>query len=120
MPEELFPPCMKLILAGLKDGKKRSLFSLITYLRNMNWSQEDIEKKISEWNARNGSPLTQRFITTQLKWHFRQSRMLMPANCNSGMFYDDIGICKPDEICEAKAIKNPVKYPFRMMRKIKK
>jgi len=120
VPEELFPPCMKLILDGLKDGKKRSLFSLIAFLRNMNWKQEDVEKAIKEWNMKNSTPLTERFIKTQLKWHFRQNRNLMAANCTSELFYDNIGICKPDRVCDLKNIKNPVNYPFRLMRKNKR
>ena len=117
--EEFFPPCIKLILNGLSDGKKRSLFSLIAFLRNMNWSQEDVEKKIREWNMKNSIPLPERFIKTQLKWHFRQNRNLMAANCTSELFYDNIGVCKPDRTCNLKGIKNPVNYPFRLMRKNK-
>lgn len=117
VPEEFFPPCIKLILSGLNDGKKRSLFTILAFLRNMNWSQEDVEKKTREWNMKNSSPLSERFIKTQLKWHFRQNRNLMAANCTSTLFYDEIGICKPDEICDLKRIKNPVNYSFRLMRK---
>ena len=117
IPEDMFPPCFKLILNGLADGKKRSLFSLIAFLRNMNWKQEDVEKRIRDWNMKNSSPLTERFIKTQLKWHFRQNRNLMPANCNSVLFYDNIGICKPDKNCDLKNIKNPVNYPFKIMKK---
>ena len=117
--EEFFPPCFKLILNGLSDGKKRSLFSLLAFLRNMNWSQEDIEKRIREWNMKNSTPLPERFIKTQLKWHFRQNRNLMAANCTSELFYDNIGVCKPDKICDLKNIKNPVNYPFRLMRRNK-
>jgi len=120
VPEEYFPPCIKLIINGLKDGKKRSLFSLITFLRKMNWKQEEIEKKITEWNMKNSSPLSERFVKTQLKWHFRQSRNLMSANCSSVLFYDTIGICKPDRICDFKNIKNPVNYPFKLMKMNKK
>jgi hypothetical protein len=115
--EDMFPPCMKLILSGLSDGKKRSLFTLIAFLRNMNWKQEDVEKRIREWNMKNSTPLPDRFIKTQLKWHFRQNRNLMTANCTSELFYDNIGVCKPDRICDLKNIKNPVNYPFRLMRK---
>jgi len=114
--EDYFPPCMKLILNGLSDGRKRSLFSLASFLRAMNWNQDDIEKRIIEWNKNNSSPLTDRTIKTQLKWHFRQSRELMPANCYSNLFYVSIGVCKPDQYCG----KNPVNYPFRFMRKNKK
>jgi hypothetical protein len=120
VPEDFFPPCIKLILDGLKDGKKRSLFTVLAFLRNMNWKQEDVERKIREWNMKNSSPLNDRFIKTQLKWHFRQNRNLMTANCSSELFYDNIGICKPDRICNLKGIKNPVNYPFKLMRKNKR
>ena len=115
IPEDLFPPCMKLILNGLQDGKKRSLFSLLAFLRAANWSQENIEKRIMEWNMKNPQPLSNRFVKTQLKWHFRQSRELMPANCYSDLFYVSIGVCKPDQYCW----KNPVNYSFKVMRKNK-
>jgi len=116
IPEDYFPPCMKLILKGLSDGRKRSLFTLSTFLRAMNWKPEDIEKRIREWNLKNFQPLSERAIKTQLKWHFRQSRELMPANCRSHLFYVSIGVCKPDQYCQ----KNPVNYPFRLMKKNKK
>ncbi len=116
IPEEYFPPCIKLILKGLSDGRKRSLFSLATFLRAMNWKQENIEKRMREWNSKNFQALSERAIKTQLKWHFRQSRELMPANCYSHLFYVSIGVCKPDQYCQ----KNPVNYPFRLMRKNKK
>jgi hypothetical protein len=118
VPEDFFPPCIRLMLNGLSDGKKRSLFTLITYLRNMNWSQEDVEKRVREWNAKNPMPLPERFVNTQLKWHFRQNRMLMPGNCSVNLFYEDMGICKPDQLCGLlKNVKNPVNYPKRYMKK---
>jgi hypothetical protein len=112
VPEEQFPPCIKLILNGLLDGKKRSLFTLISFLRTMNWKPGDIEKRIEEWNAKNAPPLSERSIKTQLKWHFRQARDLLPANCSSDMFYRSMGVCSPDMYCS----KNPVNYPFRKNR----
>jgi len=115
VPEEFFPPCMKFILRGLKDGKKRSLFSLATFLRAMNWPTERVEERMSEWNKNNVSPLSERLVRSQLKWHFRQSRELMPANCYSDLFYVSIGVCQPDNFCW----KNPVNYPFRKMKKKK-
>ncbi len=112
IPEDYFPPCMKLILKGLSDGRKRSLFTLSTFLRAMNWKPEEIEKRIRDWNSKNFQSLSERAIKTQLKWHFRQSRELMPANCYSHLFYVSIGVCKPDKYCQ----KNPVNYPFRLMK----
>lgn len=116
IPETHFPPCVKSILEGIDDGKKRSLFTIASFLRAMNWSQEEIEKRIKDWNANLAKPLTDRTVNTQLKWHFRQSRELMPANCESDMFYKSLGICKPDNCCG----KNPVNYPFNVYKKNKK
>jgi hypothetical protein len=115
IPESFFPPCIKNILEGLSDGRKRSLFTLVTFLRNMNWKEGDIEKRIMEWNKKNSQPLRDRFVKTQLKWHFRQKRRLLPANCDSDLFYKSIGICQRDVNCG----KNPINYPFKLMKKIK-
>ncbi len=117
IPEEFFPPCIKNILKGLEDGRKRSIFTLATFLRQMGWSNEEIEKRLYEWNANNKPPLRENLIKTQLKWHFRQQRELLPANCKSDLFYASIGICTPDKICEE--IKNPVSYPFRILKRRK-
>ncbi|MDD5416617.1 MAG: hypothetical protein PHU12_01430 [Candidatus Aenigmarchaeota archaeon] len=116
--ENYFPPCIKTILSGeMNDGRKRSLYTIASFLRAMNWTQEEIEKRIMEWNANlSKGPLTDRTIRTQLKWHFRQSREMMPANCESDAFYKSIGVCKPDENCS----KNPVNYPFNSYKKNKK
>jgi hypothetical protein len=115
VPEEYFPPCMKLILAGLRDGKKRSTFTLINFLRTMNWSWEEIENQLNEWNAKNSPPLMRSTILSQLRWNQSQRRAINPANCYNDVFYMSIGICRPDETC--KRIKNPVSYPFRKMPK---
>jgi hypothetical protein len=115
IPEEFFPPCIKLILNGLNDGRKRSIFTLVNFLKNMNWDLEKIEKRIFEWNEKNSPQLRANYLRTQLRWHFRQERNLLPANCDNALFYDSIGICKPDEICENKKIKNPINYPFKKL-----
>ncbi|MEM5812837.1 MAG: DNA primase small subunit domain-containing protein [Candidatus Aenigmatarchaeota archaeon] len=113
VPEGLFPPCIKNILRGLQDGKKRSTFTLISFLRMMNWSKEEIEAKLDEWNRRNIPSLSSSFINSQLNWHFRQER-IFPSNCESDLFYKSIGICTPDEIC--KEIKNPMNYPMKIIK----
>lgn len=109
IPEEFFPPCIKNILSGIEDGKKRSLFTLLAFLRSVNWTDEMIKDRISEWNEDNPSPLTDRTISTQLKWHFRQNRSLLPANCESDMFYKSLGVCQPTKYCG----KNPVNYAIK-------
>ena len=55
IPEEYFPPCIKIILNGLSDGRKRSLFTLLSFLRTMNWKPEEIEKRIREWTTLSSS-----------------------------------------------------------------
>lgn len=112
VPEEFFPPCIKNILKGLSDGRKRSTFTLINFLRVMGYDWDEIESKLFEWNERNERPLSRSFLTSQLNWNKAQAtRNLLPANCDSDLFYKSIGICQPDDTC--KLIRNPVAYPFK-------
>lgn len=113
--EEMFPPCIKNILNGLSDGKKRSIFTLITFLRSCNWEWDEIEKRLLEWNKHNKKPLSNRAITTQIRWHMSQKKM-NPPNCSNDLFYRGIGVCKPDETC--KGIKNPMSYVYRKMKSL--
>lgn len=118
--EQFFPPCIRAIMGGLTDGRKRSIFTLAAFLRSVNWKEEDIERAVFESNKLHKSPLPDRTMRTQMRWHERQNRDMMPANCVSEQFYDSIGICRPDEICAAKRIKNPVNYAFKAMLKASK
>jgi len=115
--EDKFPPCMKLILKGISDGRKRSVFTLATFLRASGWSPEEIEERIMEWNNLNKPPLPANYIRSQLRWHFNQKRNILPGRCFSDHFYVQIGVEKPDDIC--KNIKNPVSYPLRIMQQNK-
>ncbi|MEM4259461.1 MAG: hypothetical protein QXS38_01715, partial [Candidatus Pacearchaeota archaeon] len=64
--EEMFPKPIKKLLAGrLKDGKKRGLFILITFLRCLNFPPEYINYKIREWNNLNEPPLKEGYIKSQ-------------------------------------------------------
>lgn len=116
VPEELFPPCIKTILNGLSDGRKRAIFVLITFLRNMGWSWDKIEKRLMEWNEKNKPPLRMNYIKTQLRWHMRQERNLLPPNCDNPGFYKEptMNVCKPDSVC-LSGVKNPITYPFKKM-----
>jgi hypothetical protein len=79
-----------------------------------------VEKKVMETNKLHKSPLPDRTMRTQMRWHERQNRDMMPANCVSEQFYDSIGICRPDELCNCKKIKNPVNYAFKAMMRAKR
>ncbi len=111
VPEERFPPCIKLILNGLSDGRKRSVFVLANFLSTLGWKREETEKRILQWNRKNRPPLKDNYINTQLKWFERQNRDILPPNCDNQQFYKSFGVCKPDKKCEK--VKNPVVYPFK-------
>jgi hypothetical protein len=121
IPEEYFPPCVHNIFKGLADGRKRSIFILINFLRNMGWDLEKLENRMMEWNEKNYPPVRNNYLRTQLRWHLRQERNLLPPNCDNQQFYGNIGVCTPDKYCKGGAdritIKNPVNYPFRKMKK---
>lgn len=106
IPEERFPPCVKNILMGLKDGKKRSLFVLINYLRSVNWDFSEIETRIMEWNAKNLPSLPQTYVRGQISYASR-SKPFLPPNCEKIKGFE-FGICTPDQRCQR--IKNPANY----------
>ncbi len=120
VPEIFFPGCIKHLLNGISDGKKRGLFILITFLRNMGWSDEKIQDKVFEWNEKNIPPLGSNYVRSQLRWHFRQDRNLLPPNCNNEVFYKQLGLydvcCK--EVNHA-TVKNPVNVPLRRLKERK-
>lgn len=119
--EEHFPPCVKHILEkGLADGKKRAVFILINFLRNMGWNAEQIEKKIMEWNNKNYPPLRANYLRSQLRWHFRQQKPMLPPNCDNENFYKQIGVYSLCHLLHQQGIKNPVNYPLGQIRKTDK
>jgi len=111
VPEELFPPCIKLILQGLEDGKKRALFILTNFLVSCGWSYDMIEKRILEWNKMNKEPLRETTVRGHLRYNKQQQKKILPPNCQNVMYYTDMRICYPDNFC--KYIKNPVNYAIR-------
>jgi hypothetical protein len=111
----LFPPCIKKILKGLKDGRKRSVFILINFLSSCGWGHKEIEAELMAWNKRNTELLKENYIRSQLKWHLRSRARYLPPNCSSRAYYKDIGVCNPDNVCSR--IKNPVTYSLRGRRR---
>ncbi|MEK6907493.1 MAG: hypothetical protein AABW45_03110 [Nanoarchaeota archaeon] len=118
--EKYFPPCIKTGLAGMSDGKKRFLFILMNFLRNVGYDYDEIKNLVLEWNKRNKEPLRENYIMSQLNWNKRQKQNILPQNCpkdkenlgnNADNIYVDLGICNPDNLC--KLIKNPVNYTIR-------
>ena len=108
MPEELFPPCISIILNGIDEGRKRALFILINYFSSIGWDYEMIEKKLKEWNAKNREPLRDVYLLGQLRYHKQMRKRILPPNCSNEMYMLGIGVCKPDSFCQK--IKNPAQY----------
>lgn len=108
LPEELFPPCIKLILNGLDDGRKRALFILVNYFTSIGWDYDMTEKRLKEWNRKNKEPLREVYLLGQLRYHKQMHKKILPPNCNNEMYMLGIGVCKPDSFCPK--IKNPAQY----------
>ena len=103
--EENFPKCIKNILKGMSDGRKRALFVLINLFRSLDMEKKELEDRIYSWNKKNQPPLKEGYIKTQLLWSYKRKPLMPP---NFGEFYKNLGVYEPDEF--AKKIKNPVNY----------
>lgn len=115
IPEDLFPPCVKNIQSGLKDGKKRAVFLLINFLHSLKWNWEEIQSFLIEWNRKNQPPLPETYLVTSVRYYQRR-KQFPPPNCSQEGWYESLGVCNPDSNCgSTKTIKNPVNYPFRLM-----
>ena len=104
--EDFFPPCIKKMLNGLADGKKRGVFILSNFLGKIGWNRTEIEQFIQAWNNQNQEKLREVYIKGQLN-SFKPGEKL-PPNCSNEAYYKGIDICRPDSLCSK--IKNPVNY----------
>ena len=118
IPEELFPPCIHLILKGIEDGKKRALFTLINFLSSVGWDHDKIESKLKEWNKKNTPPIRENYLTGQLRYHKNFNKKVLPPNCTNEMYMKGINVCQPDNYCAR--IKNPANYAIRKVRAIQR
>lgn len=117
--EEKFPPCVKLILQGVKeDGRKRAVFILINFFRSLGWSLEDAETSLLEWNKKNYEKLREGYIKSQINWYRKQDQVLSPPGCNNKAYMKGIGVCNPDNFC--RLISNPANYTLRKIKVEKK
>ncbi len=88
--EDMFPKSIKTLLKGLKDGRKRGLFVLITFLKSLNFPTEYVNLKVREWNQKNDPPLKEGYVRSQLDWHSKQKRKILPPNYSNDSFYKDL------------------------------
>ncbi len=108
--EELFPPCIKNILKGIEDGKKRAIFVLSNFLLNVGWNMAEIRTRLDEWNKLNVEELRQVYINGQLRYKElnKNKKVPPPPNCDNKAYYKDMRVCTPDEFC--RRVKNPLMY----------
>ncbi len=111
IPEDLFPPCIKLGLQGMRDGKKRFLFALLNFLTSCGYTESQAEALIFTWNTKNPEPLREVEIKGQIRYHFQQKKNVLPPNCDNAGYYPDLQLCHPDSLCAR--IKNPAQYAKR-------
>lgn len=115
LTEEHFPPCVKGLLLGLGDGRKRAEFVLRTFLRRAGWDWSIIEPYLLEWNRKkNREPLPDGYITSHVAWQKKQDRTIMPPNCESAAFYKELSVCNPERGCTGA--KNPIVVALRKSR----
>ena len=108
--QDLYPPCIKLLLKGVKDdGRKRALFILINFFKTLGTEEQILKQTLENWNENNYKPLKQGYIQSQLNWYKRKGAR-MPPNCDKTN-YQDLNICHPDELC--RQIKNPINYAIK-------
>lgn len=77
---DYFPPCILKIMGGIKeDGRKRSLFILLNFLKSCGWGVEEIKEFVcGKWNKNNYEPLREGYVLSQLSWHKRQPNSILP------------------------------------------
>lgn len=111
--EDVFPePIKKLLKGGFEDGRKRGLFIMLTFLKSLNFQPDYISAKAKEWNSTNKPPLKESYIKSQIEWHLKQKRKILPPNYSNESFYHDLNLLdvKPDA-------KNPI---VEVVRKLKR
>tara|TARA_Y100000310_G_scaffold245644_1_gene250648 strand:+ start:431 stop:1984 length:1554 start_codon:yes stop_codon:yes gene_type:complete len=108
----MFPPPIKKLLQGLEDGKKRGLFILLTFFKSLGYPPEEINNRVREWNEKNETPLKEGYVRSQVDWHLKQRKKILPPNYANESFYKDLGL-----IQEMPKEKNPLVEVMRKLRR---
>jgi hypothetical protein len=88
--ESMYPDSIKVLLKGLQEGRKRGLFVLLTFLRCLNYPDDYVSQKVHDWNKLNDPPLKDGYVKSQLDWHFKQKKKILPPNYSNDAFYKDL------------------------------
>jgi len=109
--EDMFPKPIKKLLKGLTDGRKRGLFILLTFFKSLNFPDDYIEAKVWEWNKKNEKPLKDGYVRSQLTWHLKQKKKILPPNYSNNSYYKDLQLLDSEP-----KTKNPVGDVIRILR----
>jgi hypothetical protein len=110
--EQMFPKPIVKLLKGVSDGRKRGLFVLLTFLRSTGFSGEEINERVREWNKKNDPPLKEGYVRSQIDWHLKQKKKILPPNYSNSAFYRDLKLLDGKE-----GVKNPLVDVMRTLRK---
>lgn len=111
--EDMFPDVIKKLFKGLKrDGRKRSLSVIISFLASLEFPRGYIEEKVFEWNKKNYKPLKEGYIKSQIDWSLRHKRL--PPNYDKSSYNEIV-----PEGFETGGVKNPINYTIREALKAK-
>lgn len=110
--EDMYPQSIKKLLKGLPEGRKRGLFVLLTFLRCLNYPDDYVSQKIRDWNKLNDPPLKEGYVKSQLDWHSKQKKKILPPNYSNDAFYKDLKL-----IDKAPDAKNPLVEVSRKLRR---
>jgi len=116
--EDIYPPCVRRMLEGLEDGRKRSLFHLTTFFKAIGLPADEVLLKLKEWNQKNKEPLSDKMIEYTVKYHYDENRKYLPYSCQR--IKEEFGdtICKPDKYCKLYQVKHPLSYFYKRLRDI--
>jgi DNA primase catalytic subunit len=102
---------------SFSDGKKRALFLLLTYFTSINWTFEQLEPLLDQWNAKQEEPLKKNYISAQISWFKAQNKKISPPKFDNENYFKQIGI--PKEVIETDkkafanvTIKTPLHHTF--------
>ena len=113
IPVKFFPGCIKNIMEGLDDGRKRSVFILVSFLHRIGWEKDDVWDFLLDWNRKNKPPLADNLLKSSFTSHYTGEGPKMSPNCSNPGYYGGFG----EKQCEHR---NPVSYTLGRVRALKR
>lgn len=113
IPIKFFPGCIENIMRGLDDGRKRSVFILVSFLHRIGWGKDDVWAFLVDWNKKNKPPLADNLLKSSFTSQYTGEGPKMSPNCSNTGYYGGFG----EEQCEHR---NPVSYTLGSVRALKR